>query len=54
LVQSKYFYVIAPLEGIPENMCQRVEKCDETLSHLRDAQTSIEEAIEKLESAVER
>ena len=42
------------LEGIPENMCQRVEQCEETLSHLRNAQTSVEEAIEKLESAVER
>jgi len=42
------------LEGIPENMYQRVEHCEETLSHLRDAQTSVEEAIEKLESAVER
>ena len=42
------------LEGIPENMYQRVEQCEETLSHLRDAQSSVEEAIEKLESAVER
>ena len=42
------------LEGIPENMCQRVEQCEETLSHLRDAQSSVEEAIEKLESAVDR
>jgi len=42
------------LEGIPENMYQRVEQCEETLSHLRDVQSSVEEAIEKLESAVER
>ena len=42
------------LEGIPENMYQRVERCEEINSALEDAKASVEEAFEKLESAVER
>ena len=42
------------LEGIPENMYQRVERGEDTKSHLEDAKTSVEEAIGHLESAVDR
>ena len=42
------------LEGIPENMYQRVERCEDTKSDLEDSKTSVEEAIRQLESAVDR
>ena len=42
------------LEGIPENMYSRVERCEDTKSDLDDAKTSLEEAIRQLESATER
>ena len=42
------------LEGIPENMYVRVEKCEDTLSDLEDAKASVEEAIRQIESAVDR
>ena len=42
------------LEGIPENMYQRVERCEETISDLEDAKSSVEEAIRQLEAAVDR
>jgi len=31
------------LEGIPENMYQRVERCEEIISALEDAKSSVEE-----------
>ena len=42
------------LEGIPENMQARVERCEDTISDLEDAKASVEEAITQLESATER
>ena len=42
------------LEGIPENMQQRVERCEDTKSDLDDAKTSTEDAIRQLESAADR
>ena len=42
------------LEGIPENMQQRVERCEDTISDLEDTKTSVEEAISQIESAVDR
>jgi len=42
------------LEGIPENMQARVERCEDTISDLEDAKASVEEAITQLESAADR
>jgi len=42
------------LEGIPENMQSRVERCEDTISDLEEAKASVEEAIRQLESAVDR
>ena len=42
------------LEGIPENMQGRVERCEDTISDLEDAKTSTKEAIRQLEAAVDR
>jgi len=42
------------LEGIPENMQMRVERCEDTLSDLVDAKSSIEDAVRQVESATER
>jgi len=42
------------LEGIPENMQTRVERCEDTLSDLEDAKTSLEEAVSQIELATER
>jgi len=42
------------LEGIPENMQARVERCEEIISALEDAKASVEEAIEQIESATDR
>ena len=42
------------LAGIPENMAERVERCEGAISDLEDAKSSLEEAIENLESAVDR
>jgi len=42
------------LDGIPENMQSRVERCEDTISDLEDAKASVEEAISQLESAVDR
>ena len=42
------------LEGIPENMQTRVERCEDTLSDLDDAKTSTEDAIRQIEAAVDR
>jgi len=42
------------LEGIPENMYQRVERCEEIISALEDAKSSVEEAIGQLDEAVDR
>lgn len=42
------------LEGIPENMYQRIERCEEIISALEDAKASAEEAIQQIESATDR
>jgi len=42
------------LEGIPENMYARVERCEDTISDLEETKTSVEEAINRLESATDR
>jgi predicted nucleic acid-binding Zn-ribbon protein len=42
------------LQGIPENMAERVERCEGAISDLEDAKSSAEEAIRQLESAVDR
>ena len=44
----------AALEGIPENMYQRAERCEDTRSDLEDAKSSVEDAIRQLESAADR
>ena len=41
------------LEGIPENMQARVERCEDTLSCLEYAETSVDEVIRQLEAAVD-
>jgi len=57
-VLSQVEYLIdaeqSALEGIPENMLQRVERGEDTLSDLEDAKTSVEEAIRQVESAADR
>jgi predicted ribosome quality control (RQC) complex YloA/Tae2 family protein len=42
------------LEGIPENMQTRVERCEDTISDLEDAKASSEDAIRQLEAATDR
>ncbi|MCL1952793.1 MAG: hypothetical protein FWF60_08210 [Oscillospiraceae bacterium] len=42
------------LTGIPENMAERVERCESTISDLEDAKSSVEEAMNQLDSATER
>ena len=42
------------LEGIPENMQTRVERCEDTISDLEDAKVSTEDAIRQIEAAVDR
>ena len=44
----------AALEGIPENMQARVERCEDILSDLQDAKSSVEDAISQLDSAADR
>lgn len=41
------------LEGIPENMLQRVERCEDAISSLQEAKTLVEDAVDQLETAVE-
>lgn len=54
LVESLIDAEETALEGIPENMYSRVERCEDTLSDLGDAKVSVGEAISQLESAVDR
>jgi len=54
LIESLIDAEQSALEGIPENMNTRVERCEDTLSDLEDAKASVEDAIEKLESATDR
>ena len=42
------------LTGIPENMSERVERCESTISDLEGAKSSLEEAMGQLESAADR
>ena len=42
------------LEGIPESMQTRIERCEGTISDLEESKSSVEEAIGQLESAVEQ
>jgi len=42
------------LAGVPENMAERVERCESAISDLEDAKASMEEAIGKIEAATER
>jgi len=42
------------LAGTPENMSERVERCEGAISDLEDAKASVEEAIGQIESAAER
>jgi len=42
------------LQGIPENMTERVERSEGAISHLEDAKSTVEDAVRQLESAVER
>ena len=44
----------AALEGIPENMQERVERCEDTVAALEDAKSSLEEAVSRLEEAAGR
>jgi hypothetical protein len=42
------------LVGIPENMTERVERCEDAISELEDAKSSIKKAVSQLESAAGR
>jgi uncharacterized protein YbaP (TraB family) len=41
------------LTGIPGNMAERVERCEDTISGLESAKSSIEAAMSQLDSATE-
>jgi len=42
------------LEGIPESMQTRIERCEDIISDLEESKSLVEDAIGQLESAVER